>query len=82
MRYFVLPFSLSIPLAVPLLWYHLDGMDPVDIGVRAPSQEELDFAATQELMREFEGNGYTLLDDEKAESSDFIVTVDSLSPGY
>lgn len=50
MRYFVLPFALSVPLAAPLLWYHLDGLDPVDITVQSPSQEEIDFAHTREQL--------------------------------
>lgn len=50
MRDFILPFALSVPLAVPLLWYHLDGLDPLDVTSPAPSQTAIDFADTRDLI--------------------------------
>ncbi len=50
MNSFLLPFLLTLAMAVPIIWYHLDGTDPLDIAARAPSQEEIDFARTQTLL--------------------------------
>ena len=82
MRYFVLPFALSIPMAVPLLWYHLDGLDPADIDQREPSQEEIDFAATREHLRGLGANPYEHRKGQVAAPADYVLTVDSTSPGY
>ncbi len=88
MRYFVLPFTLSIPLAAPLLWYHLDGLDPVDIAVQSPSQEEIDFADTRERLstpgtQAYGPSQYSVSEEDSlAESDKFFRTAVSTPPGY
>lgn len=82
MNSFLLPFLLTIAMAVPLLWYHLDGTDPLDIAVRTPSQEEINFAETRDIMRGLDGDLYGPSTQEPAESGGFIVTIDAQEPGY
>lgn len=88
MRYFVLPFVLSVPLAVPLLWYHLDGLDPVDITLRNPSQEEIDFADTREEFDKRQTEIYGPADQRKPPEDassgpdGFFRTVESTPPGF
>lgn len=82
MNSFFLPFLLTLAMAVPLLWYHLDGTDPLDIAVRAPSQEEINFAETRALMDDLDNGLYGPSAQHPAESDDFIVTIDAQEPGY
>ncbi|TQV78965.1 hypothetical protein [Denitrobaculum tricleocarpae] len=87
MNSFLLPFLLTVAMAVPLLWYHLDGTDPLDIAVRPPSQAEIDFAKTREQI---DNLGADLARQarqgparqELTDSGDAVVIVDTAAPGY
>lgn len=92
MNSFLLPFLLTVAMAVPLLWYHLDGTDPLDIAVRPPSQAEIDFAKTREQIDNL-GADLTRqarqgpvkqgpARQELTDSGDAVVIVDTAAPGY
>ncbi len=82
MNSFFLPFTLTLAMAVPLLWYHLDGTDPLDIAVRAPSQEEINFSETRALMDDLDSGLYGPSARQEPTAQDFIVTIEAQEPGY
>lgn len=81
MNSFLLPFLLTIALAIPLLWYHLDGTDPLDIAVRPPSQAEFNFAETQDLLGDPGSGFYPAAGHKVPDSDDALVTIGAGDPG-
>ncbi len=82
MNSFFLPFLLTLAMAVPLLWYHQEGIDPLDIAVRAPSQEEINFSETRALMEDPDSGHHGPSARQEPAAGDFIVTIETQEPGY
>ncbi len=82
MNSFLLPFLLTVAMAVPLLWYHLDGTDPLDIAVRPPSQAEIDFAKTRDQIDNLGADLVGPARQVPTDSGDAVVIVDTAAPGY
>ena len=81
MNSFLLPFLLTVALAVPLLWYHLDGTDPLDIAARPPSQAEFNFAETQDLLGDPGSGFYQTKGQEAHDSDDANLAIRAGGPG-